>query len=44
MAVAIPSGDAGSPDTLNGAAVYLFEDLRAHAHSFQTPEGEVALS
>ena len=40
----IPSDDAASQDALNGAAVELFEDLRAHAKSFQPPEGEEALS
>ena len=35
VAVAIPGSDA-----LDGAAVQLFEDLRTHANSFQSPEGE----
>jgi hypothetical protein len=43
MQVAIPSGNA-SQDALNGAALQRFEDLRAHAESFQPPEGEEALS
>ena len=38
------SGDAASRDALSGAAVELFQDLRAHAKSFQPPEGEEALS
>jgi hypothetical protein len=38
-AFAIPSGDA-----LTGAAVEPFEDLRAHAKSFQPLEGKEALS
>ena len=36
--------DAASQDALNGAAVERFEDLRAHAKSFQPPEEEEALS
>ena len=43
QAVAIPSGNADSPDALNGAAVELFQDLRARAKSFQTPEREEVL-
>ena len=39
-AVAITSGDTASQDALNGASVELLEDLRAHAESFQPPEGE----
>ena len=35
QADSIPSGDAASQDALNGAAVELFEDLRAHDKSFQ---------
>jgi hypothetical protein len=31
----LPCSDAASQDALNGAAVELFEDLRAHAESFQ---------
>jgi hypothetical protein len=31
----LPRGDAASQDALNCAAVELFEDLRAHAKSFQ---------
>jgi hypothetical protein len=31
-------------DAVNVAAVELVEDLRAHCESFQTPEGEEALS
>ena len=42
-AVAIPSGDATHQDALIGAAVELFEDLRAHAKSFQPPEVEEPL-
>ena len=37
--VAIRSGDAASQDALSGAAV----ELRAHAESFQPPEGEEVL-
>jgi hypothetical protein len=44
QAFAIPSGDAASQDALNGAAVELFQDLRAHAKSFQPLEGEESLS
>ena len=40
QAVAIPSGDATGQDVLDGAAVELFEDLRTHGKSFQSPEGE----
>ena len=40
QAVAIPSGDAASQDGLDVAAVELFEDPRAHAKSFQPPEGK----
>jgi hypothetical protein len=36
--------DAASQDALNGAAVELYEDLRAHDKSFQSPGGEEALS
>jgi hypothetical protein len=32
--VAIPGSDATSQDTLDGAAVELFEDLETHAKSF----------
>ena len=39
-AVAILGGDVTVQDALNGAAVELFEDLRNHAKSFQSPEGE----
>ena len=39
--VATQSGDAASQDDLNGAAVELYEDLRAHA---TYSEGEEALS
>jgi hypothetical protein len=39
-----PNGDAASQGALNGAAVELFEDLRARAKYFQPPEGEEALS
>ena len=39
-AVAIPGSDATSQDAFDGAAVELFEDLRTHDKSFQTPEGE----
>ena len=39
-AVAIPGSDATSKDALDGEAVELFEDLRTHAKSFQSPEGE----
>ncbi|XP_070994384.1 aryl-hydrocarbon-interacting protein-like 1 [Oncorhynchus clarkii lewisi] len=42
-AVAIPSSDAASQDALNGAAVELFEDLRAHAKPFHLSKGEKAL-
>ena len=37
---AILGSDATSPDALDGAAVEPFEDLRTHAESFQSPEGE----
>ena len=43
-AVAIPGGDATGQDALDGAAVELFEYLRTHAKSFQSPEGEKVLS
>ena len=33
-----------SQDAFNGAAVDIFENLRAHAKSFQPPDGEEALS
>jgi hypothetical protein len=33
QAVSIPSGDAASQDALSGAAVKLFEDLRAQLFS-----------
>ena len=36
----IPSGYGASQDALDGAAVELFEDPRAHVKSFQPPEGE----
>ena len=32
--------DATSQDALDGAAVEPFEDLRTHAKSFQSPDGE----
>ena len=32
--------DATGQDALDGAAVEPFEDLRTHAKSFQSPEGE----
>ena len=35
QAVAVPIDYAASQNSLNGAAVELFEDLRAHAESFQ---------
>jgi hypothetical protein len=38
-AVAIPGSDATSQLALDGAAVEAFEDLRTHAKSFQSPEG-----
>ena len=37
-AVAIPCGNATSQDALNSAAAELFENLRTHAKSFQSPE------
>ena len=40
----MPSSDAASQDALNGAAVERFEDRRAHAKTFQPPEGEEAWS
>ena len=43
-AVAIPGSDATSQDALGGAAVEHFEDLRTHAKSFQSLEGEEVLS
>uniref|UniRef100_A0AAZ3Q0N0 F-box and WD repeat domain containing 5 n=1 Tax=Oncorhynchus tshawytscha TaxID=74940 RepID=A0AAZ3Q0N0_ONCTS len=42
-AVSIPGSDATSQDALDGAAVEPFEDLRTHAKSFQSPEGECPL-
>jgi hypothetical protein len=36
----VPSSDATSQDALDGAAEEPFEDLRTHAKSFQSPEGE----
>ena len=43
MAVLLPY-QAASQDTLNGTAVERFEDLRAHAKSFQPPGEEETLS
>ena len=43
-AVAVPGGDAFSHDSLEGAAVELFEDLGTPAKSFQSPDGERGLS
>ena len=40
QAVAIPGSDATSQDALGGAAVEPFEEMRTHAKSFQSPEGE----
>jgi hypothetical protein len=40
----VPGSDATSQDSLEGAAVEPFEDLRTHAKSFQSPEGELVLS
>ena len=39
-AVAIPGSNATRQDALDGAAVESFYDLRTHAKSFQSPEGE----
>ena len=39
-AVAILGSDATRQDALDGAAIEPFEDLRIHAKSFQSPEGE----
>ena len=39
-AVALPGSDATSQNALDVAAVEPFEDLRTHAKSFQSPEGE----
>ena len=39
-AVAIPGSDAICQDALDVAAVKPFEDLRTHAKSFQSHEGE----
>jgi hypothetical protein len=39
-AVAILGSDATRQDALGGAAVKPFEDLRTHAKSFQSTEGE----
>ena len=39
----IPSSDAASQDALDGAAVDLFEDPRAHDKTFRPPEAEEAL-
>ena len=36
----MPSGDAAIQEALDGEAVEPFEDARAHAKSFQPPEGE----
>ena len=35
----MPGSDAPRQDALDGAAVAPFEDLRPHAKSFQSPEG-----
>ena len=43
-AVTIPGGDATGQDALDGAAVELFDNLWTHANSFQSPDGEKALS
>jgi hypothetical protein len=43
QAIVKPSGDTASQDALIGAAVVLFEDLRANYKSFQPLEGEEAL-
>ena len=40
QAVMLPGSDATRQDALDGAAVEPFEDLRTHAKSFQSPEGE----
>ena len=40
QAVAIPGSDATCQDALDGAAGERFEELRTHAKSFQSPEGE----
>ena len=42
--LAIGGSDATSQDANDGAAVEPFEDLRTHAKSFQSPEGEYVLS
>jgi hypothetical protein len=38
--VAKPGSDTTCQEGLNGAAVEPFEDLRTHAKTFQSPEGE----
>ena len=43
LAFAVPRGDAAIEDALNGAAVEMFENLRAHAKAFQPSESEEAL-
>ena len=42
-AVAIPGSDATRQGALDGAAEKPFEDLRTHAKSFRSPEGEWVL-
>jgi hypothetical protein len=42
--VAVLGCDVTGQDGLDGAAVELFEDLRTHAKSFQSPEGVKLLS
>ena len=39
-AIAVPGSDATGQDALDVSAVEPFEDLRTHAKSFQSPEGE----
>jgi hypothetical protein len=43
QAISILSSDAASEDAFNGAAVELFDDLKAHAKCFQPPMGKEAL-
>jgi hypothetical protein len=39
-AVSVPGGDAASQDALDGAAVELFEDTRAHDKSFKSTQSD----
>jgi hypothetical protein len=44
LCLAVGGRAVAIPDALEGAAVEPFEDLRTHAKSFQSPEGEYVLS